>query len=74
MQKSEGEKKRRASAVSCAWMPQWRRGGWVLGISLPQGALGGRRHVKWVKRPWVPKGTSVSQAPGGLAGWAGWLG
>lgn len=49
--------------------------GWVgVGVSLPKGALGGRRHVKWLKRPWIPKGTSVSQAPGGLAGWAGWLG
>lgn len=61
------KKKRRASAVSCAWMPQLRRGGRMLGTSLPQGALGGRRHVKWVKRPWVPG----SRRAGGLGGLAG---
>lgn len=69
----EGKKKRRASAVSCAWMPPIEKGGWVLG-PVSHKALGRRRHVKWVKRPWITKGTSVlpsSRRAGGLGGLAG---
>ena len=43
--------------------------GWVgVGITSPEAFWAGGVTIKWVKGPWILKGTSVSKAPGGLAG------